>query len=71
MSYLLSLADELMTKPIAQIEAMYNEAWRRHHNEIEPEKYARVMKLLEHVIDLRFYEITGKDGSWELKPIFR
>lgn len=61
----------LMTAPIEQLQAMYNEAWRRHYNDIEPEQMKCAMNAIETAVTRRFYEITGRGGSWEFKPLFR
>ena len=61
----------LMTAPIEQLQAIYNEAWRRHYNEIEPEESKRIMEAIDNAAFRRFYEITGKGGWWEFKPLFR
>jgi hypothetical protein len=70
MSDLQQIADELMTAPISKIEAMYNEAWRRWYNEINPDQHQRIMDMLDDVAAKRLYMRTGRGGSFEFKSVF-
>lgn len=59
----------LLTEPIARLEAMYNEAWRSHHNEIDMDNMKKAMNLIEGAVVQRLHVITGKGGAWEIKPL--
>lgn len=61
----------LQEAPIKQLEAIYNNCWRNDYNEIDQYKNRLMMDLIERECLRRFVEITGRGGSWELKPLFK
>lgn len=68
--YLLKIADELMTAPREQIEFMYNESMRRAKREPDHPTYGKIAKVIEQVIDKRFWEISYDDEWYNIKPLF-
>ena len=57
----------MMDAPVAQLEAIYNHAWREHHNDIKVEKNHSLMQDIRFVAGRRNIAITGRGGSWEFK----
>lgn len=71
MSYLLQLADELMTTPLETLEMMYNEAMVKcDPNTVEDvnqvAKYARIAGLLDQVAIKRFCNFKYMDGQYRI-----
>lgn len=69
MSYLLQLADELMTVPVHVLAEMYNESERKM-DEADDERskhYHKIMCLLDQAANKRLYERAGESGNWHYR----
>lgn len=57
---------EVNTMPVAQLQAIYNNAWREDYNGTARASAARyMMEGIEIVCGLKNISITGRGGSWE------
>jgi len=66
MSYLLQIADELMSIPIGELAEMYNAAEERAQNSDieESTRYKRIMLLIDQVAVKRLYVRKGESTKW-------
>lgn len=61
------LVNQLNVMPVSKLNAIYNNAWRENHNDIDTEKNSMILSGIEFVCGLKNIEINGGGGSWQLK----
>ncbi len=57
--------------PDSQLSAIYNNCWRNHHNDIEPDKNKLLLDSIKLVCGIKAIEISGHGGNYEFKQLSR
>lgn len=62
----MKIPDQIKKMPVRQLEAIYNNCWRNHHNDINKINNQKILHVIEIECTLRGIKITGRGGSFEI-----